>query len=152
MSTAKPAAALALVLLAACGGGDAPEAAVEGDAAAPVVVAPAAAPAAAPTGDTITIRMVTTQSGAAGVFEPADVTAQPGDVLKFVSDGGAAHNVNFAAVDNPGATNLPSSPSAYAMADGQALDVPVTFPAGTYTFRCDPHMGTGMKGVLTVTS
>jgi plastocyanin len=144
----KPLAALAVVLLAACGGGgDEPPKAAE-PAAEPA--APVASAAPAPTGDTVVVRMVTTQNGSGGQFEPATVTARPGDVLHFVSDGGAAHNVDFTAA-NPGVAGMPAA-STYLMADGQSVDVPVNFPAGTYNFQCEPHLATPMKGVLTVTS
>lgn len=139
--------ALALALLSACGGGEQKPA--EEPAAAPAQPAPPAPTAAAATGDTITVRMVTTQNGAAGQFEPAAVTAKPGDVLRFVSDGGAQHNVSWPADQNAGATGLPA-PSAYVMTPDQPVDVPVTFGAGTYTFQCDPHAPMGMKGTLTV--
>lgn len=98
-------------------------------------------------GQTITIRVVTTESGASGVFEPATVTAKRGDVLHFVGDGGAAHNVSI--VNSAGAPVIPGGQ--YLTTDGQALDVPVTLAPGTYTFQCDPHLATGMKGTLTVT-
>ena len=146
------AAALSLALLAACGGGgDAPEPSSSSE---PASATPAAAPAptaAAATGDTVVVRMVTTQAGAAGQFDPVQVTAKPGDVLHFVADGGAAHNVSFSPTDNPGASGLPA-PSTYLVANGQTVDVPVTFAPGTYTFQCDPHIATGMKGTLTVTA
>jgi len=152
MISSRLASVLALSLLAACGGGDdkaatadAPAGGAETTPAAP----PAAPTAAGATGDTITIRMVTTQAGAAGQFEPAEVSARPGDVLHFVADGGAAHNVDFPAAENAGAAGLPA-PSTYLVAADQAVDVPVTFAPGTYTFQCDPHVATGMKGKLTV--
>ena len=154
ISTRIPLAALALTALAACGGGDKP--ASTDEPAAGAAPAPAAAPAApapaaaAATGDTITIKRVTVNSGAAGHFEPAEVKAKRGDVLHVVADGGAPHNVDFTDADNPGAQGLPTAPSAYLTAAGQAVDVPVTFADGTYHFQCDPHVGTGMKGVLTV--
>lgn len=147
--TRAPLALAALLLLSACGGGgDAPK-----DAASEPSGSDAPAPppptAAAASGDTITIRMVTTQAGAAGQFEPAEVTAKPGDVLHFVSDGGAPHNLSFPPTENPGASGLPPA-GTYLTSAGQAIDVPVTFAPGSYTFQCDPHMATGMKGKLTV--
>lgn len=150
MRTRKPFAALAVVLLAACGGGgdETPKA---NEPAGEMAPAPAPAPtASAATGDTIVVRMVTTQNGAGGQFEPAAITAKPGDVVRFVSDGGAAHNVDFTSV-NPGVAGMPAA-SSYVVADGQSVDVPVTFPAGTYNFVCQPHLATPMKGVLTVAS
>ncbi|HEU4452380.1 MAG TPA: plastocyanin/azurin family copper-binding protein [Longimicrobium sp.] len=150
MISSRLASVLALSLLAACGGGgDAPKSADEPPAAPAPAPAPPAAAAAA-TGDTITIRMVTTQAGAAGQFEPTEVSAKPGDVLHFVADGGAAHNVSFPPAENAGMAGLPG-PSTYLVTADQAVDVPVTFAPGTYTFVCDPHTATGMKGKLTVT-
>ncbi len=153
MNASRLASVLALSLLAACGGGDDKAAAADppaGGAETTPAAPPAAPPPAGAAGDTITIRMVTDQSGAAGHFDPAKVTAKPGDVLHFVSDGGAAHNVDFPAAENAGAAGLPA-PSTYAVAADQAVDVPVTFAPGTYRFQCDPHVATGMKGELTVT-
>ncbi|HEV2736805.1 MAG TPA: plastocyanin/azurin family copper-binding protein [Longimicrobiaceae bacterium] len=147
-------AALSLLLLAACGGGgdsgSAGSASSEPSGSAPAAPAPAApSGTAAATGDTITIRMVTTQNGASGQFEPAQVTARPGDVLHFVPDGGAAHNVSWPAADNPGKTGLPPA-SPYVTAAGQAVDQVVSMEPGTYNFQCDPHAPMGMKGTLTV--
>ncbi len=149
MNAARLASVLALSLLAACGGGGDDKAATAEPPAGGAATTPAAPPAAAASGDTITIRMVTTQSGAAGQFEPAEVSAKPGDVLHFVADGGAAHNVSFPAAENAGAAGLPAA-STYLVAADQTVDVPVTFAPGTYTFVCDPHVATGMKGKLTV--
>jgi plastocyanin len=148
-------AALSVLLLAACGGGgdsgSAGSASSEPSGSAPAATAEPAAPSgtAAATGDTITIRMVTTQNGASGQFEPAQVTAKPGDVLHFVADGGAAHNVSWPAADNAGKAGLPA-PSPYVTAAGQAVDEVVSMAPGTYNFQCDPHAAMGMKGTLTV--
>jgi plastocyanin len=109
--------------------------------------APAAAPAAA--GKTIEIKMVTTNGGASGKFEPAEITAKVGDVLHFTTDGVTQHNVDFPAPDNPAGAQLPAV-SGYLSAGG-SHDVPVTMAPGTYHFQCDPHAPMGMKGVLTVT-
>ncbi|HLL47700.1 MAG TPA: plastocyanin/azurin family copper-binding protein, partial [Longimicrobiaceae bacterium] len=92
---------------------------------------------------------LTTQNGASGQFEPAQVTAKPGDVLHFVPDGGAAHNVSWPAADNPGKTGLPPA-SPYVTAPEQAVDQVVSMGPGTYNFQCDPHAPMGMKGTLTV--
>lgn len=146
ISTRTSFAVLAVLALAACGGGADEPPRAEPGAAAP---APAAPAAVAPTGDTVVVRMVTTQSGSAGQFEPAAITAKPGDVVRFVSDGGAPHNVDFVAA-NPGVNGMPAA-STYLMTDGQTVDVPVNFAPGTYNFLCEPHIATQMKGVLTVT-
>ena len=141
---------------AACGGSD--NAAPEGGAATetPAAEAPATpsgdqtAAAPAGQGQVIEIQMKTLNNGASGEFVPAQVTAKKGDILRFVNDGGAAHNANFAgAPENAGKSGLPGA-TPYATAAGQSVDVPVTMDAGTYTFQCDPHAAMGMKGQLTV--
>lgn len=154
MSILKNLPVLGLVLLAACGGGE-PAAETETPAAEPAATpaaeAPAATPAAAPaTGNVIEVRMVTTNGGASGVYEPAQVTAKVGDVIRFINDGGAAHNASFPADKNPGKTGLPAAGPLLVQA-GATYDVPVTFAPGDYTFQCDPHVAMGMVGQLTVT-
>ena len=140
-----------LAFAAACGGSDAP--AAEGtDAAAPAAEATAPAAeqtAAAAQGNVVEVKMVSTNNGASGVYEPAEITVKKGDVVRFVTDGGSAHNVSFPAAENAGASNLPA-PSPYVTAAGQSVDVQVTMDPGTYTYQCDPHAMMGMKGKLTV--
>lgn len=137
--------AAALLALAACGG----DKAASSDSGAAPSGAPAdAAPAApAPTGTVITIEMITDDSG--NYFKPAEVTAKPGDVLKYVLVTGV-HNVHFLPDSTPGATGLPPA-SAFAQLPQQAIEVPVNFPAGkTYYYQCDPHAALGMKGHVKV--
>jgi plastocyanin len=141
-----------LAFAAACGGDkkteDSGSAAPAGnnEATPAATTAPAAAPAG--TGKTIEVKMVTTNGGAAGQFQPAEITAHPGDVLHFVTDGVTQHNVDFLATDNPAGAQLPQV-SGYLSA-GQSHDVQVTMAPGTYHFQCDPHAAMGMKGTLTV--
>ena len=148
----RPLAVLSVALLAACGGGGDQKAEPASQAApdAPSAGNDAASPSVAAGGDTVTVRVVTTDNGAGGRFEPAAVTAKRGDVLRFVGDGGAAHNISWPAAENPAGATLPAM-SAYLTADGQGVDEVVNLPPGTYTFQCDPHLATGMKGTLTVT-
>ena len=146
-----------LALAAACGGGgddtqggDASGAATETPAAEAPATTPAAAPAApAATGQVHEVRMVTTEAGASGVFEPATITVKKGDTVRFINDGGAAHNASFPAAENAGASNLPPA-GPYLTAAGQTYDLVVNMDAGTYNFQCDPHAAMGMKGTLTV--
>ncbi|HEX2093232.1 MAG TPA: plastocyanin/azurin family copper-binding protein [Longimicrobiaceae bacterium] len=143
-----------LAFAAACGGSDqaakenADVAANEGATAETTTEQAPSAPATA--GNVITVQMKTTNGGASGVFEPAQITARKGDVIRFVNDGGAAHNANFNTPANAGKSNLPA-PTPYATGAGQTVDVQVTMDAGTYEFQCDPHAAMGMKGTLTVT-
>jgi plastocyanin len=146
-------ALVALFAFAAACGGDQPGAEQDaGDA--PVVVPAEGAPAAgdnpAIEGNVIEVRMVTTQGGASGVFEPAEINASQGDVIRFVQvDGVAAHNVQFPAQRNPAGAQLPP-PSRYTTQPGEIIEIPVTMEPGSYAFECLPHAATGMVGTLNV--
>jgi len=142
----------ALLIAAACGGSD--EAQNDETApAAPPASEPAAAPApAAPTaaGGTVhEVRMVTTQAGASGEFQPAALTVSKGDVIRFINDGGAAHNANFQIAANAGTSGLPPA-TPYLASAGQTAEITISMEPGTYTYQCDPHVVTGMVGTVTV--
>src|SRR3990172_7517877 len=128
---------LVAFLAAACGGAK--------DAAAPG--ADAAAPSVAATGKVITIMMITDEKSSR--FEPSEIEAHRGDVLRFTI-GVGVHNVNFLADSNPGIPDLPPA-SELLQLPGQTLDITVDFPAGkTLYFQCDPHAALGMRGHLKV--
>jgi len=149
MSIFKRLPVLGMLALAACGGGadqggdTADKTAGAGNEAA------APPPAAAGQGQVHEVRMVTTQNGASGEFEPANLTVKKGDTIRFVTDGVAAHNANFAPAENAGAANLPPA-SPYLTTAGQTYEMAITMDPGTYTYQCDPHALTGMKGTVTV--
>ena len=133
--------ALVALLLAACGG--AKDAAPAGDA------APAAPTAPAATGKVIEIQMIT--DGTSNRYEPAEIEAHPGDVLRFTLQVGV-HNVHFLADSNPGIPNLPPA-SDMLQLPGQTFDVIVNFPVGkTLYFQCDPHALLGMVGHVMIES
>lgn len=131
----------AALALSACGGDKPAPATGE------TTVTPSAGNAPAPTGNVITIEMITDETG--NYFKPRDITAKPGDVLKFVLVAGV-HNVHFLPDSNPGAQGLPAA-TTFAQLPQQALEVPVTMAAGaTYYFQCDPHAALGMTGHVKV--
>jgi len=132
-------AALGLVALAACG--DKPSGP---EPAPPPGAQEAAAPAA--TGTVIEVKMVTDDKG--NYFEPAEVTAKPGDVLRFTLVSGV-HNASFPADKNAGRSGLPEA-TQYLQLAGQTADVTVPAAPGEYAFQCDPHAALGMVGKLTV--
>ena len=138
------AAALVLAGLAACGG-DQREARDDDHDRRPAA-SDAAPDAPAPTGKVIEIKAITDDQG--NRFEPADIEADPGDVLRIVLVSGV-HNINFLPDSNPGKSGLPA-PSDLLQLPGQTLDVPVTFAPGHYYFQCDPHAALGMVGRLEV--
>jgi plastocyanin len=106
----------------------------------------ATAATAEATGTVIEVKMVT--DGAGNYFEPAEIAAQPGDVVRFTLVSGV-HNVSFPAASNAGVSALPEV-SPYLQLPGQTHDLLVELPAGEYAFQCDPHAALGMVGKLTV--
>ncbi len=104
------------------------------------------APAIAPTGTVIEVKAITDDRG--NRFEPDEVHARPGDVLRLVLVTGV-HNISFPAERNPGVSGLPG-PSDMLQLPGQTHDVPITFGPGEYAFQCDPHAALGMTGKLEV--
>jgi plastocyanin len=128
--------------LGACGGKDAAPPQATDDEARP---AGAEVPATG-TGTVIEVKAITDEQG--NRFEPREVEAKPGDVLRIVLVSGV-HNLSFPPDKNPGAQGLPG-PSDLLQLPGQTLDVPISFAPGEYAFQCDPHAALGMTGKLEV--
>jgi plastocyanin len=84
-------------------------------------------------------------------FEPATISAQRGDTVRFVQHSTAPHDVAFRTTPK-GAKLGAASTSPYLTADGQTYDLVIDdrFVDGTYAFVCEPHESTGMHGTLTV--
>lgn len=98
-----------------------------------------------PGGQIVEVQMVM-PNGANPAFVPAQITAKPGDVIRFVNAENV-HNVHF--TKGPSGVTLPPA-SPYLTQPGQTYDLKVELPAGTYDFVCDPHVTMGMIGQLTV--
>ncbi|HEU5359477.1 MAG TPA: plastocyanin/azurin family copper-binding protein [Gemmatimonadales bacterium] len=110
-----------------------------------VAVTSAAAGPRSPT--VVAVAMVRDATGAT-YFAPSNITAQPGDTLRFIVTAGM-HDVDFAADSNPAGVRLPAA-TALIEHPGEAVNVVVALPPGTYYFQCDPHVMRGMTGHLTV--
>jgi len=112
-------------------------------------LAQAGAPATA--GRIITVRMVD-RSATEYAFEPAEITARPGDVIRFVQTSATMpHNVEFRTP--PAGSNLGAARSGpLIMQQNQVyeLSIDARFVAGTYAFVCTPHEALGMRGTLTI--
>lgn len=135
---------LMAVTVSACGGSEQSATADPTDAA-PVASAPATGSDAAATGQVIEVRMTMANGGR---FEPETVSAEPGDVIRFINVENV-HNVSFPQAKNAGLSDLPAS-SPYMTAPGETWDLVVDLAPGSYTFQCDPHVPMGMVGTLTV--
>lgn len=95
-------------------------------------------------------------------FEPANFTVKQGDGAKFVIVGGGPHNVAFdpatipadvrAQLDaNMGTDKMGELSSNMKMNPGQAVTVSFgKIKPGQYPYHCVPHLALGMKGVITV--
>jgi plastocyanin len=92
------------------------------------------------------VKMVTDEKG--NYFEPAEITARTGDVLRLTLISGV-HNLSFPADKNPAGAALPARTD-FLQITGQSVEVPVTMGPGTYVFQCDPHAPFAMVGTLTV--
>lgn len=100
-------------------------------------------------GKVIMIEMIRDERGQT-YFAPSDVTAEPGDTLRFVSKGGT-HDVFFLPDSNAGATHLPAK-TPLVEKPGETIDIVVSLAPGRYYFQCDPHVSRGMTGHLRVQS
>lgn len=129
--------AASCLLLAACGGTEAPAASA---------AEASNATATAGTGTVIEVRTITDEKG--NRFEPAKLHARQGDVLRFILVSGV-HNASFPVASNPAGAALPAAADMLQL-PGQTFDLPVTFAPGTYHFQCDPHAALGMVGELEV--
>lgn len=112
--------------------------------------APVGAAQTAPHGHLITVHLVDRPNGQF-VFDPATITAQRGDTVRFVQQSSAPHNVSFRT--HPKDAKLGAAAvGPYLVTNGQTYDLVIDarFPDGAYTFACDPHEALGMKGSLTV--
>ncbi len=94
-------------------------------------------------------------------FEPADVTARPGDRVTFVNESGGPHNVAFErekiddAAEPALAAGMPTplSPLAGPLMTEPGARYTISLdgvPAGAYPYFCMPHYALKMVGTLTV--
>jgi len=154
-----------LALAAACGGGDAEQAApattdtTVASGTPTVEIAPTAtttAPGGSVTpdagGQVHEVSMVSTNGGAAGEFQPKAITVKKGDVVRWtMADGMVMHDVSFSQADsNPAGFTAPAD-SPYLTQQGQTYELKIDFAPGTYNYVCIPHEMMGMTGTITVT-
>ena len=76
------------------------------------------------------------------VFEPNEVTINAGDTVTFVNNALPPHNIIFDKFASLSRESLMFTP-------GETQDIKFA-TAGDYSFKCAPHEGAGMKGVIHV--
>jgi plastocyanin len=151
------------VVLGACGGGDksgkttdSATTAAPSTTPAPTTGGVAKAPA---TGKTVEIKMM--GDGTTYKFEPADVTINAGDNVKFTVVSMAPHNVAFDPAEVPAAAkaqltaNMDNQMSELTgpllQNVGESYEISfANIPPGKYNFHCTPHLAMNMKGSVTV--
>lgn len=117
-----------------------------------VLVVPPDAQAQDSEGSVIIVKMIDI-SPTEFAFEPANITAQPGDVIRFVQTTATPHNVEFKTP--PGGSDLSAimmGPFLTQMDETYEIEIDGRFVAGSYDFVCTPHFMMGMTGTLTVES
>jgi plastocyanin len=96
----------------------------------------------------IEVKMLTDDEGN-NKFDPADITAKEGDVLRFTLVSGV-HNAHFVADSNKTATGALPPATQLLQLPGQTTDITLGFGKGRFYFQCDPHALLGMIGHVTV--
>ena len=77
-------------------------------------------------------------------FNPTDLTISVGETVEWQNTGGS-HNVNGTTA------TYPNNPESFGNAVGSGWTFQHTFMTpGTYNYQCDPHVGLGMVGTVTV--
>jgi pseudoazurin len=90
----------------------------------------------------IQVKMLNKGTEGVMVFEPALVKINPGDTVKFVATD-KGHNVESIE------TMLPEGGTAFAGKPSEEIAVTFDKP-GVYGYRCKPHYGMGMVGMIVV--
>lgn len=99
-------------------------------------------------GRKVIVVKLTTEADGTNRFDPAEVEAHHGDVLRFTL-GMGVHNVDFLPDSNTVKAGLPPA-SPMLQLPGQTYDIKVAMGEGRYYFQCDPHALLGMRGHLKV--
>ena len=76
------------------------------------------------------------------VFEPNEVTVNAGETVTFVNNALPPHNIIFDKFASLSRESLMFTP-------GETQEIKFA-TAGDYNFKCAPHEGAGMKGVIHV--
>ena len=116
-----------------------------------VVPATAFGQSAAGASHIVVVKLVAKEAAAPYAFEPASVSVQHGDTLRFIEDAAAIHNVRFKT--HPAGARLgAASVGPYLTTRGQSYDLVIDarFTDGRYEIVCDPHELLGMRGVINV--
>ena len=117
-----------------------------------ICAAPPSQPVAVQDGSprVVEVRMLD-KGGGQWRFEPADIVARHGDVIRFVQDDVVPHNVQFK--KTPKGTDLKDAlMGPFLLQKGDVYEVAIDdrFAPGVHEFVCTPHEMMGMVGSIEV--
>lgn len=89
------------------------------------------------------------------VFEPANLTVEPGDTVTWVNNKMAPHNVVFDKNQVPDkssdlAKSISHDQLTFAPGENYSTTFTADMPTGEYGYYCSPHRGAGMVGKITL--
>jgi len=90
----------------------------------------------------VEVKMLNKGAGGVMVFEPALVKVQPGDTVKFVATD-KGHNVESVP------TMMPEGADLFVGKTNEEVTITLDKP-GVYGYKCKPHYGMGMVGMIVV--
>lgn len=106
-----------------------------------------------PLGGRLVIVKMVELSATAYRFQPATVTVNPGDTVRFIQTSAMPHNVEF--TKTPAGAKLGSATMGpFLIAPSQTYDLVIDsrFSSGQYRYMCTPHFALGMLGAIVVSS
>lgn len=88
-------------------------------------------------------------TAAVTAFKPMVIKIAPGDTVSWENMNGHITNTTF--IDNSGEHNyIPQGAEGWTSAMGENFQTPPLTVEGIYLYKCDPHWGAGMGGVIIV--
>lgn len=99
---------------------------------------------------TVVVEMVE-KSATDYAFEPAEITVEPGQTIRFVQTGRIPHNVEFEDVPSGAEIDgIRMGPFLNAQGESYEIEIDDRFTEGTYEYICTPHVEMGMTGTIVV--
>jgi len=89
-------------------------------------------------------------TAAVTAFKPMVLKIAPGDTVSFENMNGHISNTIFTNKDQSTTEYIPAGATGWTSAMGENVTTPPLTVEGIYLYKCDPHWGAGMGGVIIV--